>query len=203
MLIADVVPLEWEVLRWRRLKRGLLQTRLLESLETFLSYNLDYEVYRQKFVDVLTEVLQESLPKSEKSFVQTLARRCSESEPNAVTKVEEILAPTGWKLDVFRDDMRTEKAEEIMHEYAQRDDDAIGLVNDCLAGAGVSMDSLLADALRQQFDYVEENRRNNALREIDRRRAFLGETLRRTLEEVEATELKVIETRPTRAIVVV
>jgi hypothetical protein len=163
-------------------------------------------VYRQTFVETLSECLQETLPKTEKSFVQTLVRQCSESEPNAVAKVEEILARTGRKLDIFRNDMRAEKAEEIVHAYAQGYDDAITLVNDCLAGAGVSMDSLLADELRQQFDYVEridrttaitESRRNNALREIDRRRTALGETLRRTVEEVEASELKVIETRPT------
>ena len=36
MFIADVASLEWEVLRWRRLKWSLIQARGLEALESFL-----------------------------------------------------------------------------------------------------------------------------------------------------------------------
>ena len=43
---------------------------------------------------------------------------------------------------------------------------------------------------------IDEGRRNASLREIDRRRAILGETLRRRVQEIEADEFKVIETRP-------
>jgi hypothetical protein len=55
------------------------------------------------------------------------------------------------------------------------------------------------------LDYIErmdhltaiaEGRRNASLREIDRRRAILGETLRRSVQEIEADEFKVIEARP-------
>ncbi len=37
MFIADVVSLEWEILRWRRLKSSLIQARGLEALEDFLA----------------------------------------------------------------------------------------------------------------------------------------------------------------------
>jgi hypothetical protein len=40
---------------------------------------------------------------------------------------------------------------------------------------------------------VAEGRRNATLREIDHRRAILGETLRRSAQEIEADEFKVIE----------
>jgi hypothetical protein len=69
------------------------------------------------------------------------------------------------------------------------------------------MDSLAADALGEQFSYIEridhltavaENRRNAGLREIDRRRAVLGETVRRTVQEIEEGEFKVIETTPAK-----
>jgi hypothetical protein len=36
MFIADAVSLEWEVLRWRRLKLALMWTAKLEGLEDFL-----------------------------------------------------------------------------------------------------------------------------------------------------------------------
>src|SRR5215831_9599315 len=35
MLTADIVALEWEVLRWRRLKRTLMQEAALKALERF------------------------------------------------------------------------------------------------------------------------------------------------------------------------
>src|SRR5262249_25358228 len=44
---------------------------------------------------------------------------------------------------------------------------------------------------------VAESRRNASLREIDRRRAVLGETLRRSVQEIEDGEFEVIE--PTAA----
>ena len=57
---------------------------------------------------------------------------------------------------------------------------------------------------KQELDYkridrlttVAEGRRNASLREIDRRRAILGETLRQSVQEIEAEEIKVIETTP-------
>jgi hypothetical protein len=42
MFIADVVFLEWEVLRWRRLKSSLMRTCGLEALQQFLRKHLDY-----------------------------------------------------------------------------------------------------------------------------------------------------------------
>jgi len=45
---------------------------------------------------------------------------------------------------------------------------------------------------------VAERRRNAALREIDRRRTILGETLRRGVQEMENGKFKVIETTPAK-----
>ena len=94
-----------------------------------------------------------------------------------------------------------------MQEYVRREPDAVTLVHELLAGAGVSMDDLMADALAEKLDDIEridrlttiaESRRNASLREIDRRRAVLGETLRRSVQEVEDGEFKVIETTPAK-----
>jgi hypothetical protein len=60
MFIADVAALEWEVLRWRRLKTSLIRVRELDALERFLREKLDYDVYSDRFADELTEILQES-----------------------------------------------------------------------------------------------------------------------------------------------
>src|SRR5215813_9585555 len=51
MLIADIVALEWEVLRWRRLKRALMRDPGLEALKLFLMEQLDsnYALYQEHF----------------------------------------------------------------------------------------------------------------------------------------------------------
>ena len=47
IFIADVVSLEWEVLRLRRLKWSLIRAPALEALEDFLGENLDYDLYSE------------------------------------------------------------------------------------------------------------------------------------------------------------
>ena len=76
-----------------------------------------------------------------------------------------------------------------------------------LIGAAFTRGGLMADALAEKLDDIEridrlttiaENRRNASLREIDRRRAVLGETLRRSVQEIEDGEFEVIETTPAK-----
>ncbi len=43
---------------------------------------------------------------------------------------------------------------------------------------------------------IAEGRRNACLREIDRRRPAFGETLRRSVQDVEDSKFEVIETTP-------
>ena len=89
MFIADVVSLEWEVLRWRRLKLSLIRTRGLKAaLRAFLNEKLDYDLYSGDFAERLTEILQDNLPEDRsKDFAQTLAHACARHESEAVDKV--------------------------------------------------------------------------------------------------------------------
>jgi len=80
------------------------------------------------------------------------------------------------------------------------------LIHQLLAGAGLSIDAIMAEGLVglnldsiERIDHLAtnaENRRNASLREIDRRRAVLGETLRRSVQEAEDREFEVIEVTP-------
>ena len=207
MFIADVVSLEWEVLRWRRLKSSLIRARGLEALEDFLGENLDYDLYSEHFADDLAEILRDNLPEDQAEVAQTLARECAQNEPDAVDKVNKILAGIGLDMDQVLDDARARKAKELVQEYVRREPDAVKLVDELLTGAGVSMDALMADALAEKLDAIEridrlttiaESRRNASLREIERRRAVLGETLRRSVQEIEDGEFEVIETTPAK-----
>jgi hypothetical protein len=199
--------LEWEVLRWRRLKLALIRPRVLEALEGFLAEHLDYDLYSQHFADHLTEILQDNLPKDQADSAQTLAHECARNEANAVDKVNKILAGIRLSIGRVRERAREHKAKELVQEYVRREPDAVTLVHELLTAAGMSMDAFIADALAKKLDYIEridrlttiaESRRNGALREIDRRRAVLGETLRRSVQEIEDGEFKVIETTPAK-----
>ncbi len=210
ILIADAVALEWEVLRWRRLKLSLIQARVAKALERFLSKdeNLDYDLYRKQFVDELTTVLQENRREDQtEDFVLTLARSCGRNETDAVDKVIEWLAGIDLELDDVLDRARARKAEELVQGYVRREPSTVKLVDRLLAKASKSIEAFTAEALAHELDNVEridrlttiaESRRNASLHEIDRRRAALGETLRRRLQQIEADEVKVIETTPAK-----
>jgi hypothetical protein len=205
IFIADVMPSEWEVLRLRRLKWSLIRALGLEFLQDFLVGHLDYDLYSDDFADDLAEILQDNLPEDQVNSAQTLARKYARNEAGAVDKVNEILDGIGLNMDRVLDDAKRRKARELVQEYARREPGAVTLVHELLTDAGVSMDRFMAYALVQKLDDNEridrliataESRRDASLREIERRRAFLGETLRRSVQEIEDAEFKVIETTP-------
>jgi hypothetical protein len=207
MLIADVASSEWEILRWRRLKSSLMQTRALNALKEFLIKHLDYNQYWKFFEQDLTEILQENLEDQSKDNAQTLAHKCAQNEPDADDKVNQILTGTDLDIDAILKIAKARKAEQLAQDYLRRKPGAIKLVDKLLARAGSSIEALIAEALAEELDNIEridrlstiaETRRNAMLREIDRRRAILGEALRRQVQEVEG-EFEVIDKTPAEA----
>jgi hypothetical protein len=204
MLMADAVASEWEFLRWSRLKFSLIQTCAVKGLETFLYSDLDYDLYRERFVENLTEILQDNLPEDHaEDRPQRLARDCALNEMDAVNKVNEILSSIDLDMDDILRNARVNRAEELVKEYVRRETGAVALIDDLLAKAGMTIDALIVPKLRDQLEYVEridrlttiaEARRNASLREIDRRRSVLGEKLRRSVQEIEERELTLIDT---------
>lgn len=205
MFIADIVSLEWEVLRWRRLKSSLIRAGGLAGLEQFVREKLDDDRYAEHFADKLAEILQNDLAEGQVEDAQSLARECARNEPGAVDKVNKVLA--GIRMDHILDRARAQKAEELVQEYLRSEPGAVTLVHELLSGASVSMDTFMANALAEKLDHIEridrlttitESRRNASLHEIDRRRALFGETLRRSVQEIEDGEFEVIETAPVK-----
>src|SRR5262245_54167942 len=109
MFISDVVSLEWEVLRWRRLKSNLIRTLGLEALEGFLAEHLEYGLYSEHFADDLAQILRDNLPEDHAEDAQTLARECARNDPDAVDKVNEVLASIGQNMDQVLDAARASK----------------------------------------------------------------------------------------------
>ena len=193
------------MLRLRRLKWSLIRALGIEFLQDFLVGHLDYDLYSDDFADDLAEILQDNLPEDQVNSAQTLAHECARNEAGAVDKVNEILDGIGLNMDRVLDDAKRRKAKEVVQEYARREPGAVSLVHELLTDAGVSMDRFMAYALVQKLDDIEridrlittaESRRDASLREIERRRAVLGERLRRSVQEIEDGEFEVIEPTP-------
>jgi hypothetical protein len=209
MFAADVVFLQWEILRLRRLKSSLLKTSGHKALVDFLGELVNYDLYREDFEQTLAETLQVYFAESQaEEFSRELARRYAREEPDAVEQVDEILSAEGLGRHDFLQTAMARKVERLARAYARREPDAIKEVNETLAARNCTMDDLMTNALADRFSgdkllttieridrltLVAETRRNASLREIDRHRAVFGEALRRNLQEVEDGEFKVIE----------
>jgi len=96
MFIADLVSLEWDVLRLRRLRLSLIRGRGLERLKYVLDKELDYDLYSERFADCLAEMLQEE---GQGENAQMLARKCARDEPGAHEKANAVLAGTKLNVD--------------------------------------------------------------------------------------------------------
>ena len=211
MLVADVVQLQWEVLRWRRLKSTLLRQCEREALKTFLRDELDYDVYAKDFTDDLVSKLKDCVATDGSDTAEQLAHACAQNDPDAEHKIEEIFEDAGitnTKKDILND-ARDRKANELAEKYVRQEEDAVKVVDATLARAAVDLNDLV---IRELYDVniediervdrlaaIAESRRNASLREIDRRRIVFGEALRRTVKEVEDAEFKIVETMPTKS----
>jgi len=208
IFIGDVAALEWEVLKWRRLKWTLMQEDILKALKDFLVEQLEsnYALHKKHFKRYLAELLRNNLPTEQADSAETLAAECAPHTDEANEKLDEVLGSIGLEMNTVLDNARAAKAKELVQEYVRGKQAAVTLVHKLLADAGVSMDTFMAKAFPYKIDNIEridrlatvaESRRNAALREIDRRRAVLGETLRRSVQEIEDGEFELIE--PTAA----
>jgi hypothetical protein len=137
------------------------------------------------------------------SLIQARGRRVLQNflEPIRKDWIQDEAFPAS-RLDMIREDQATK---ELVQAYARREPHAVTLVHRLLTDAGASMDDLMAEALAEKLDDIEridrltsiaESRRNASLHEIERRRAVLGETLRRSVQEIEDGEFEVIEPTP-------
>jgi hypothetical protein len=151
----------------------------------------------ERVADRLTKILQDNLPEEHAEeyadAMQTLTREYARNERDVV-KVNKFLARISLSMDDIRRWARADKAQELVQGYLRREPDAVTLVDELLADAGRGMDSFMTGVLGDRIDEIEridrltaiaEARRNAALREIDRRGAVLGETLRRSVREIE------------------
>jgi hypothetical protein len=103
--------------------------------------------------------------------------------------------------------MDWDDAHDLTEAWARRERAAIEQVDELLASAGLTMDAVMAQTLSLKLDDIEridrmiataEGRRNAILREVDRHRTTWGQNLRRTVQQIEEAEIKVIEATPAK-----
>ena len=202
MFIADVVSLEWEILRLGRMKWTLTRARADRELANFLDGRLDYNDYSEIYKRDLTEIIYLHLSDNQANSVERLACECVQGQEEAVELVNAILDRAGMRSDGILYVAKRRAAEELTRAYFRNDPGAVTSVHEYLTKAGKSLNDLFGEALNQTLDYVErvdrliavaESRRNASLREIDRRRPILAEILRQNVQQIEADELKVID----------
>ena len=205
MFIADVMSLEWEVLRWRRLKSSLIQAHGLKALQSFLVESSNR--LRSVLGTLCARARQNS---SGRISGRPAARRgdprakCAQNEA-AVPKSSKRCSPTtSWTWTKFCEMRRLKRQKSWCKGTCRANQMPRAVVNEFLTHAGRSIDALMADALIEKLDNIEridhlttiaESRRNASLREIDRRRAVLGAALRRNVQEIEDGENEVVDRR--------
>lgn len=131
-----------------------------------------------------------------------LARGYARGERGAVKRVNQLLAERGRTIDEVLADAFSGLERASLDRLAN---EAMGdpatyqasIARSYARAKGFGVERLRTLETLDRFIMMAENRRNSALREIDRRRAALGDALRRNLPEVEVAEVKLIE--PTSA----
>jgi hypothetical protein len=118
-------------------------------------------------------------------------------------KAGSLRASMGDGVRNVLDSMDYAQSRRLGAKWAAGDHAARTKVDVILNNAKLTMDEAMAKTLEYKLDSFErldrmlasaEARRNNALREIDRHRDALGGGVRRSIEEIEDTEFRDVET---------
>ena len=170
MLVADIVALQWEVLRWRRLKRTLMRQVALKALERFLIDRLEsnYALHEEHFQSYLAEILKNNFPPEQ---AEMLAAECAPNTDEANDKMNDVL-----------DDARADKAKELAHEYVRGERDAVTLVNELQTPQGPDeLATILSGKAKKllamdRYERRALSRRKFAIRAFDAARARTATT---------------------------
>jgi hypothetical protein len=78
---------------------------------------------------VSRKLFETNFEEDEAEDAKGLAYKCARNEPDAVDKVNEILAGIGLNMDQVLDDAKGGKAKELVQEYVRREPAAVNLVD--------------------------------------------------------------------------
>jgi hypothetical protein len=201
IFVADVLFLQWEILGFRRLKSAVVRDIMYKAISNFLLEAIDYNSFADDYERALREQLEENIDEKQGLVPETLVRQFLENEPDATKKIDELLEATGKSTYSIYQAIKNGTVEQLTRSCVRGEPRAVKRVNKLVALRGVTVQDLVAEPLSRKMDAIErmdrliasaETRRNASLREIDRRRAVLGQELRRSLEAAD-NDFEVIE----------
>jgi hypothetical protein len=143
--------------------------------------------------------LRNQLPEDQADSAETLAAECLPNDAEANDKLDKVLRSIGLDSSTVLNEARALRARELVQEYVRREPDTVEMINELLTAANTSIDAFMADALVEKLEEIEridrlatiaERRRNDALIQIEQRRAVLGATLRQAVREIEGAEIQ-------------
>jgi hypothetical protein len=204
MLVNDIVYLQWEILRLRRLKTSYMKLVAADPLETALTAAIPYDDYKDTFVKILADRLQQDCGQTGDCAYE-LARLFAGPESDSDQKVRNLLDEAELDIDQIYAAAKREKVEELAEGYKRQESPFVEQVKQILAARGQSMEDVIVEGLtRKEFRWdtdklahlerledlitLAESRRNAALREIDLHRATLAQRLRRTVPDIDGAD---------------
>jgi hypothetical protein len=134
----------------------------------------DWEMHRWRYVKT--------------QLIDTAVRR-------GIRSALESILPPEPDTDEYEECLKKRRIDKMLIKWTRRDPATVQKIEELLAKAGETFETLLTDAIAGELDDIDridrlaalaETRRNAALQEIDRHRAILGTRLRENLEAEDA-----------------
>jgi hypothetical protein len=129
MFLNDLVILQWEVLRWRRLKLSVIKTHGFEALKKLLERVLDL------CAEDLANALRQHLGEGQTEDFTELADRWVQGEADADAEIKIRLVEAGLKFEEVLDRIFADKAEKLVQRYARREPRAVKELHKLLEGS--------------------------------------------------------------------
>jgi hypothetical protein len=155
--VWEIVVLTWEILRWYRVKNELVKSGLPAGLAEIL-----------------------------RPYAQTVHRETPEYEKAAKIGTMDAMLKHEANRPLIE--------EHIAQGWAAKDPDHVAMIDEFVASGALSMDQVMSKAFVENLDPIEridrlimsaENRRNAALREIERHRRSFAQALRDAVEDAD------------------
>jgi hypothetical protein len=135
LLIDDVAFRQWEVSWYLRAKWHAISRGVVKKLGPCLHAMLEPKSCYREHVALIKAMLKPHLSEMEGESVEALARACAKGEPDAVRKVNEILAGTDQNATTLASNARWVKAMMLVHQYFMHEPNAVRVINDILTGS--------------------------------------------------------------------
>jgi hypothetical protein len=147
------------------------------------------DIFERQSVRHVTDLMWEA-----RRYRRLITRLIDGNDQLGLEKVLQRLVPTA-PLDLLM--LGTTKAQDLARGYALKQETAVAQVDHLLTLAGLSWDTVKAEAAALRTGEIERLNRlvitasarvNSSLRELERRRAELAKRMRRAVQQVEAAE---------------